>query len=132
MSYEKMISFLEYVKKNFDVGQHETLVFYFNDFDIDSIHVWKIFTDDEFDSYERQRESAGQPILYMYRQKLNNYLKIQFDSKEYKILYNITRGWSQIHDIVTPPNLDPVAIAKQLKELEDLLTGKKKIDTFGN
>lgn len=132
MTYEKMISFLDYVKTNFDVGPHEDIVFYFNDFNIDTIQAWKIFTDEEYQVYKKNIENTGQPLLYMYRQKLNNYLKIHFKSNDYNIRYNITRDWTQMYDIVTQPSFDPITIAKQLRELEDLLTGKKRIDTFGD
>lgn len=128
MSYEKMISFLDYVKNNFDVGPHEQLVFYFEDFNVDSIRVWKNFDEEEIWAYEKMAEKLGQPTLIMYRQKLNNYLKIDFENECFLIVYNITRGWSQIHDIKTLPNFDPAQLAKQLQDLEDLLTGKKKID----
>ena len=119
--YQKRIQFLEHIKKNYAAVKDKALLFYFDDYDIDTILAKFIAPSSLTKDYFRERRSqidGAVCLSYDY----DGLVYLSLTDAFVNIRYNITSNFYENNDLDMP--LDMKKVAAELKELFELLKSK--------
>ncbi len=119
--YQKRIQFLDHIKKNYVAVQGKLLLFYFEDYEVDTIKIELLIPSGLTSEYFRsRRKQINGAVSFYYGDNGSVYLSLT--DVFIDINFNMTLSCFENNDLEMP--IDMQKVAAELNELFELLKSK--------
>ena len=119
--YQKRMQFLEYIKKNYVAVKDKALLFYFEDYNVNTINTEYTAPSDLTKEYFKNRRAqiSGAVCLYY---DYDGLAYLSLTDAFLNIRYNITSDYCEYNDLDMP--IDMKKLASEFNDLFELLKSK--------